>query len=83
MTKAIITPLPGVFYRRPAPDQEEYVREGDQVSPGDTVGLIEIMKTFYELKAEEAGTVDKFLVDNEEIVDAGQEVVILTAGGDG
>jgi acetyl-CoA carboxylase biotin carboxyl carrier protein len=77
MSKAIIAPVPGVFYRRPAPDQPEYVREGDQVNTGDIVGLIEIMKTFYELKAEEAGVVSNFLVDNEDIVDAGQEIVLL------
>lgn len=77
MSKSIIAPLPGVFYRRPAPDQPEFVREGDQVNPGDVVGLIEIMKTFYELKAEEAGIVEKFTVDNEDIVDAGQEIASL------
>ncbi|MED4204834.1 acetyl-CoA carboxylase [Neobacillus mesonae] len=77
MSKAIIAPLPGVFYRRPAPDQPEFVQEGEQVNPGDVVGLIEIMKTFYELKAEEAGIVEKFTANNEEIVDAGQEIVSL------
>jgi acetyl-CoA carboxylase biotin carboxyl carrier protein len=77
MSKAIIAPLPGVFYRRPSPDQPEFVREGEVVNPGDTVGLIEIMKTFYELKAEEAGVVGNFLVSNEVIVDAGQEIVLL------
>ncbi|MCM3768698.1 acetyl-CoA carboxylase [Neobacillus niacini] len=77
MSKAIIAPLPGVFYRRPSPDQPEYVREGDQVNPGDIVGLIEIMKTFYELKAEESGVVAGFLVNNEDIVDAGQEIALL------
>jgi acetyl-CoA carboxylase biotin carboxyl carrier protein len=77
MSKSIIAPLPGVFYRRPAPDQPEFVQEGEQVNPGDVVGLIEIMKTFYELKAEEAGIVEKFTVDNEAIVDAGQEIASL------
>ncbi|WP_066321669.1 acetyl-CoA carboxylase [Bacillus sp. FJAT-29814] len=77
MSKAIIAPLPGVFYRRPSPDQPEYVQEGDQVNPGDIVGLIEIMKTFYELRVEESGVVAGFLVNNEDIVDAGQEIALL------
>lgn len=77
MSKAIISPLPGIFYRRPAPDKPEYVCDGDEVNPGDVVGLIEIMKTFYEVKAEEAGVVDTFLVNNEDVVNAGQEIVIL------
>lgn len=77
MSKKIISPLPGVFYRRPGPDKEEYVKEGDEVKEGDVVGLIEIMKNYYELTAEASGVVEKFLINNEEIVEAGQEVIIL------
>ena len=69
--------MPGTFYRRPDPDSEFYVNEGDSVSAGDTVGLIEVMKSFHEVKAEEGGTVSKFLVENEDAVDAGQELVEL------
>jgi acetyl-CoA carboxylase biotin carboxyl carrier protein len=75
--KAILSPLPGVFYRKPSPDEPEFVKEGENVKIGDVVGLIEVMKNFYELRAEEEGVVDKFVVDNEGIVDAGQEIVIL------
>jgi len=53
------------------------VEEGDQVSAGDTVGLIDVMKSFQEVKAEEDGAVSKFLVENEEAVDAGQDLVEL------
>lgn len=75
--KAIHSPLPGVFYRKPSPDAEPFVKEGDQVKAGDVVGLIEVMKNYYELQAETDGIIEKFLVDNEGIVDAGQEVVLL------
>ena len=44
---------------------------------GDTVGLIEMMKTFHEVKAEEDGTCSKYLNENEEAVDAGQDFVEL------
>lgn len=67
--------LPGTFYRRPDPDSEPYVNEGDTVSAGDVVGLIEVMKSFHEVKSEESGTVSKVLVENEDAVDAGQEVL--------
>lgn len=77
MGKKIISPLPGVFYRRPAPDKDEFVKIGDEVKEGDVVGLIEVMKNFFELKAEHSGTVEHFLVNNEELIEAGQEVVIL------
>ena len=69
--------MPGTFYRRPDPDSDAYVDEGGQVSAGDTVGLIEVMKNFHEVKVEEDGTVSKFLVENEEAVDAGQDLVEL------
>ena len=38
-------------------------------------GLIEVMKSFHEIKAEEEGTIARFLVENEEAVDAGQDLV--------
>jgi len=74
---SILSPLPGIFYRKPSPEQPEYVKEGDQVKPGDVIGLIEVMKNFYEVKAEEAGIIEKFVVNNEELVEAGQELVKL------
>ena len=67
--------MPGTFYRRPDPESEFYFEEGDQVSAGDTVGLIEVMKSFHEVKAEEEGTIARFLVENEEAVDAGQDLL--------
>lgn len=67
--------MPGTFYRRPDPESDPYVEEGDEVSAGDTVGLIEVMKNFQEVKAEADGTVSKFLVGDEESVDAGQDLV--------
>ena len=73
--KTIRAQMPGTFYRRPDPESDPYVEEGEQVSAGDTVGLIEVMKSFHEVKAEEEGTIAKFLVENEEAVDAGQDLV--------
>jgi acetyl-CoA carboxylase biotin carboxyl carrier protein len=67
--------MPGTFYRRPDPESDAYVEEGDQVAAGDTVGLIEVMKSFHDVKAEEEGTIARFLVENEEAVDAGQDLV--------
>jgi acetyl-CoA carboxylase biotin carboxyl carrier protein len=69
--------MPGTFYRRPDPESDPYVKEGDIISAGDTVGLIEVMKSFHEVKAEDNGTVSKFLVEDEEAVDAGQDVLEL------
>ena len=73
--KTVRAQMPGTFYRRPDPESDAYFEEGDQVSAGDTVGLIEVMKSFHEVKAEEDGTIARFLVENEEAVDAGQDLL--------
>jgi biotin carboxyl carrier protein len=68
---------PGVFYRRPSPDAEPYVEDGATVAEGDTIGLIEVMKTYREVKTDTAGTVARWLVDNEDEVTIGQTLVEL------
>ncbi len=73
--KSVKAQMPGTFYRRPDPESDPYVEEGDEVSAGDTIGLIEVMKNFKEVKAEEDGKISKFLVEHEEAVDAGQDLV--------
>jgi acetyl-CoA carboxylase biotin carboxyl carrier protein len=73
--KTVKAQIPGTFYRRPDPDSDYYVEEGARVSAGDTVGLIEVMKSFHEVKAEADGTISKFLVGDEEAVDAGQDIL--------
>ena len=77
MSSVIKTPLPGTFYRRPSPDADPYVGEGDAVKAGDVVGLIEIMKTFHEIRSDTDGVVARFLVENEDLVDAGQDIIAL------
>ncbi len=67
----LLSPLPGTFYRRPAPDKPAYKEDGDAVKKGDVIGLIEVMKSFNEVKAEADGKI-KFIAENEEPVMAGQ-----------
>ena len=47
------------------------------VKPGDVVGLIEIMKSFHEVLSDAEGSVARFLVENEDLVDAGQDIIAL------
>jgi acetyl-CoA carboxylase biotin carboxyl carrier protein len=75
--KTILAPLPGTFYRRPAPDQPAFKDNGDEVTAGDPVGLIEVMKTFTNVVAEEAGRILRFLVENEDPVMAGDPLYEL------
>ncbi|XWN29130.1 MAG: acetyl-CoA carboxylase [Devosia sp.] len=65
--------LPGTFYRRPSPEEPPFKDDGGTVAVGDVVGLVEVMKTFTEVKSEVAGTI-KFVVENEEPVTAGQVI---------
>jgi biotin carboxyl carrier protein len=78
--KTIRSPLPGTFYRRPSPEADPYVSDGDRVEPGDVVGLVEVMKTFHEVKSSHGGVVERFLIENEDPVDAGQDIVELRDG---
>jgi biotin carboxyl carrier protein len=71
-TKQILSPLPGTFYRKPAPDKPSYKEDGDKVAAGDVIGLVEVMKSFNEVKADVTGRVVRFLVENEDAVMAGQ-----------
>ena len=75
--KTIKAPLPGTFYRQPDPNSDPFVTEGDEVRAGDVVGLVEIMKSFHEVKSEDSGVVERFLVENEDTVEAGQDLAVL------
>ena len=76
----VLTPVPGTFYRRPDPDSDPFFGDGDSVSVGDTIGLVEIMKNFQEVEAEVGGTLVEFLVGNEDAVEAGQAVAVIDDG---
>jgi acetyl-CoA carboxylase biotin carboxyl carrier protein len=75
----VVSPIPGVFYRRPDPDSDPFAAEGQTVGAGDTVCLVEVMKSFHQVPAGAAGTVVEFLVENEDVVDAGQPVAVIEA----
>ena len=72
--KQVLSPLPGTFYRKPGPDKPVYKSDGDKVASGEVIGLVEVMKSFNEVKADIAGKLVKFLVENEDAVMAGQPV---------
>ncbi|MGE6743716.1 acetyl-CoA carboxylase [Allorhizobium pseudoryzae] len=75
MTKLEIkSPLPGTFYRKSAPDAPPFKADGDSVSPGDVIGLIEVMKTFHELPAGVEGKNITFIADDQEPIMAGQVI---------
>lgn len=66
--------MPGVFYRRPSPESDPFVAEGATVVAGQTIALIEVMKTFNELKAEVGGTLSRYLLADGDEVEMGQDI---------
>jgi acetyl-CoA carboxylase biotin carboxyl carrier protein len=74
------TPIPGVFYRRPSPDQPEYSTPGEAVTADQTIALVEVMKQFAEIKAGVDGVVVAFSAENESIVGPGDVIATLAIG---
>ena len=68
----ITSPMVGTFYRAPAPDDPPFVEIGEQVSPSQTVCIIEAMKLMNELESEVSGQIVEILVQNGEPVEFGQ-----------
>ena len=75
----IMSPLPGVFYRRPSPDSPFFKEDGESVAASDVIGLIEVMKSFHEINAGIGGANIKFLVDDGDAVMAGQVLAEVEA----
>ena len=71
------SPVPGIFYRRPNPDSPPFVSEGDLVEPGVVVGLVEVMKQFYDVQSDVRGRVRSFAVDDAGVVGAGDVIAEL------
>lgn len=64
----VVAPLTGVWYAAPSPGARAYVVEGDEITAGQVVGLIEAMKLFNEIKSEVSGTVTRSLVESGTLV---------------
>ena len=66
------SPLVGTFYAAPAEDAESFVKVGDRVEKGQTLGIVEAMKLMNEIESDYSGTVAETLVNNQEGVEYGQ-----------
>ena len=74
---AITSPMVGTAYTQPEPGAAEFVKPGDRVREGQTLLLIEAMKTFNEIRAPRAGTVSRVMVMNEQPVEYDDVLLIL------
>ncbi len=77
MAHEIKSPIPGTFYRKPSPDEPPFKEVGDTVAKGDTIGLVEVMKTFHEVKSDSDGTITSFQAEDAEPIMAGKVLAVL------
>lgn len=75
----ILCPSYGLFYAQSEPGAPPYVRVGDHLNAGDTVGLLEIMKTYTAITTDVAGTVVEILVKNQDAVEPDQPLFAIVA----
>jgi acetyl-CoA carboxylase biotin carboxyl carrier protein len=74
---AVLSPMVGVAYLSPEPGAPPFVAVGQSVTAGQTLLLIEAMKTFNQIRAPKDGTVARILVDNSTPVEYGEVLLIL------
>ena len=74
---AIKSPMVGTVYIAPEPDSPAFVNEGDSVTKGQTVLIVEAMKVMNPITAPKTGTVVKILVQNAQPVEFGEALVIV------
>ena len=74
---AVLAPMPGVIYLKPQPDKPDFISIGSNIKQGQTVCLIESMKTFSHIKAHKSGTVTKINIKNETAVEYEELLLII------
>ena len=73
----ITAPMVGTFYRAPSPESPFFVEEGDRVTAGQTLCIIEAMKILNEIESEVTGRISKILMENAQAVEYGQALFVI------
>jgi acetyl-CoA carboxylase biotin carboxyl carrier protein len=73
----IKSPMVGTIYLRPQPDAEPFVKVGDRVSEGQTLLIVEAMKTMNPIPSPKAGVILEILVDDAEPVEFGAPLAVI------
>jgi acetyl-CoA carboxylase biotin carboxyl carrier protein len=73
----VTSPMVGTVYTAPEPDSPAFISEGDSVSQGQTILIVEAMKVMNPITAPKAGTVVKIFVQNAQPVEFGEALVIV------
>ena len=75
---AVTSPMVGTVYLRPSPEADQFKKAGDSVKEGETILLVEAMKTFNPITASKSGTLTELLVDNAQPVEYGEALFIIS-----
>ena len=75
--KPLKAPMIGTFYRSSGPDTPAFVQVGDMVEKGQVICIIEAMKLFNEIEAEESGRIVKAMVENATPVEYDQPLFLI------
>ena len=73
----ISSPMMGIYYASSSPSADPYVKEGDTVTAGQVIGLIEAMKVFNEIQSTVSGTVKKIVAEGGDIVNPGDPLMYI------
>ena len=71
------SPMVGTFYRAANPTTKPFVKVGDRVQNGQTLCIIEAMKTMNQIEAQHTGIIKKILVENGDPVEYGQDLFVI------
>jgi len=74
---AVTSPMVGTAYLAPEPGAAFFITVGDSIAKGQTLMLVEAMKTFNEIKAPHGGTVKQIIIENGVPVEFGDVLVII------
>jgi acetyl-CoA carboxylase biotin carboxyl carrier protein len=75
--KPVESPIVGTFYRKPSPDSEPFVKDGDVVKKGDTLCIVEAMKLMNEIDAPCGGRVMKCMLQDGQVVEYGEVLFLI------
>jgi acetyl-CoA carboxylase biotin carboxyl carrier protein len=75
------SPIVGTFYKKPSPDAPSFVKEGDVVSKGDTLCIVEAMKLMNEIESPSSGKIVKILGAEGQVVEFGEVLFLIDPAG--
>ena len=75
--EAVKSPMVGVFYSKPSPEDKPYVSVGTKVKKGQTLCIIEAMKLMNEIPADKDGVISKVFPSDGDLVEFGQDLFVI------